>query len=105
MTFDPADGSGKINRHEYIGILMDKRNGIADIFFITDFFIVCVLFEGGFVAAEERLLLVEFGFEVASDERKLEVAGVAEGEKEKKGCYVEYLPHNIDIIIGLTSLN
>jgi hypothetical protein len=61
-------------------IIFHKGYDVADIFFVTYFFVLCILVDAGFILATDWLQLKSRNFMRHSDELKLEIA--AEGE-----CY------------------
>lgn len=73
-AFDPADGCSEIYSHEYMLLITNEGNGVADIFFITDLTILSILVQCSLIFADNWLVLIVLALIRAADERKLKVA-------------------------------
>jgi len=65
--FNPAHRSGKINSHKEMIVVVDERNGVADIFMVANLMILCILVESGLVLADDGCVLEMFFLKFAPD--------------------------------------
>lgn len=62
-------------------IVVNKRDGIADVLFEANLAVFGLLTESGFVFAVKGCVLVVLAFDVASDQGKLEETGESGGDQ------------------------
>jgi len=48
-------------------VVVDERNGVADIFMVANLMILCILVESGLVLADDGCVLEMFFFKLAPD--------------------------------------